>query len=457
MIMKAQLLTIISLVLLSGTLVMAQQFEIQNYRPVSKDGVNIFEGLNQDNIQFDGLKVRLGGAFSQRYQMLNHTNAYTAANLNNSDPDKMMMLVPIKNGFNLAEANLNIDVQLDDGVRLEMITYLSARHHNEAWVKGGYIRFDKLPFLNSEAIDKLMDKMTIKIGHMEVNYGDGHFRRTDNGNAIFNPFVGNYIMDAFNTEVGGEVYFHTGGFLAMAALTEGEIKGDVKGTNEGMNPAFYGKMGFDKQINEDLRLRLTGSYYTTNDQVATNHIFDGDRSGSSYFYAVEPQQFNHWQTGLTSTTPVNKPNSGRWSPGFSNKVSTFQLNPFVKFQGLEFFGIYEVAKGGKYGNAFNPADGTPDNFNARKVNQISGEVIYRFLQNEQLFVGARYNKLSGELENGITDANIVRTSLAAGWYLGKNVLAKLEYVKQNYNDFAPGTFYEDGQFDGLMIEAVIGF
>ena len=40
---------------------------------------------------------------------------------------------------------------------------------------------------------------------MEINYGDAHFRRSDNGNAIYNPFVGNYIMDAFTTEIGGEV------------------------------------------------------------------------------------------------------------------------------------------------------------------------------------------------------------------------------------------------------------
>ena len=35
--------------------------------------------------------------------------------------------------------------------------------------------------------------------------------------------------------------------------------------------------------------------------------------------------------------------------------------------------------------------------NERSVNQIAGEVIYRFLENEQVFIGVRYNLLNGEL------------------------------------------------------------
>ena len=49
-----------------------------------------------------------------------------------------------------AQANLFTDVQLADGIRMNVTTYLSTRHHNEAWVKGGYIQFDKLPFVKSK-------------------------------------------------------------------------------------------------------------------------------------------------------------------------------------------------------------------------------------------------------------------------------------------------------------------
>ncbi len=52
-------------------------------------------------------------------------------------------------GFNLAAANLNFDVQLDDGIRVFLENYMASRHHNEFWVKGGYIQIDKLPMFNN--------------------------------------------------------------------------------------------------------------------------------------------------------------------------------------------------------------------------------------------------------------------------------------------------------------------
>jgi hypothetical protein len=74
--------------------------------------------------------------------------------------------------------------------------------------------------------------------------------------------VGNYIMDAFTTEVGAEVYVRSNGLMAMGAITGGEIKGNILNP-DGRAPTFLGKLGFDRQLSPDLRVRLTGSAYTT--------------------------------------------------------------------------------------------------------------------------------------------------------------------------------------------------
>ena len=111
-------------------------------------------------------------------------------------------------GFVLPMANLNVDVQLEDGIRVNLTAYLASRHHEETWVKGGYIQFDKLLFLHSAFVDNLMKSLTIKVGQFDVDYGDQHYRRTDGGNTIYNPFIENYIMDEFATEIGGEIYYH---------------------------------------------------------------------------------------------------------------------------------------------------------------------------------------------------------------------------------------------------------
>src|SRR5690606_33188104 len=109
-------------------------------------------------------------------------------------------LVELGTDFNLPTANLNVDAQLMDGVRMHLGVYLSARHHEESWVKGGYIQMDKLDFISPGFMEEIMNYTTIRIGLDEFNYGDAHFRRTDNARAIYNPFVGNYIMDSFSTE-----------------------------------------------------------------------------------------------------------------------------------------------------------------------------------------------------------------------------------------------------------------
>ena len=66
------------------------------------------------------------------------------------------------------------------------------------------------------------------------------------------------------------------------------------------------------------------------------------------------------------------------------------MNPFVKFRGLELFGVVERAKGKATTEA-----------TERTWNQYAVDAVYRFLPDEKLFVGARYNKAQGELA-GIT-------------------------------------------------------
>lgn len=132
-----------------------------------------------------------------------------------------------------------MDVQITDGVRLNLVSYMSSHHHNEFWVKGGYFQIDKVGFLKSDFFNKLWKNMTMKVGHMEINYGDQHFRRSDGGNTLWNPFIENYIMDEFTTEIGAELYWQKNGIVSMIALTDGEIQGNVLGANGARKPSLW--------------------------------------------------------------------------------------------------------------------------------------------------------------------------------------------------------------------------
>ncbi|MEZ5056725.1 MAG: hypothetical protein R2879_06755 [Saprospiraceae bacterium] len=433
--------------MLLSTMVIAQQPPIQYFRPMNQDGVNVFEPAKNTSTEFDGIKVRVGGAFSQGFQALNHSNDTTFSSSANQ-------LYDIAPGFTLATANLNLDVQLADGIRLALENYMSSHHHQEFWVKGGYIQIDKLPMFNNP--EWFEQYFRVKVGHFQPNFGDQQFRRTDNGAAMYNPFVGNYIMDAFTTEIGGEVYvFPVENVVGMVGLTTGLIKDDINNYVDGKErqPSLYLKLAYDNQFNDDFRFRLSGSFMA-NANAGRNTLYGGDRTGSRYRAVME----------LAGADLTSKAFSGRWNPGFSNKIMSFQLNPFVKFKGLEFFGIYEMASGNNLtrNNETGMFEFVDDN--KRSVTQIGAEVLYRFFKDEQVYVGAKYNSVSGQMNAGYRDGNgdfidasINRIELGAGWYVTRNLLLKAEYVSQKYVDFPNTTQYYEGEFNGIVIEANVGF
>ena len=262
------------------------------WRPYDQRGINVFETTKApDSIAFEGTRVRLGAGFTQQFQNLKHENSALNSGGGTVATAGANKLYPLAPGFMTAQANLNLDVQLADGIRLNVVTYLSSRHHNEAWVKGGYIQFDKLPF-KGEFWTNLMKMTTIKIGHMEINYGDEHFRRSDGGQTLYNPFMEGYIVDAFATEIGGEVYLHKNGLFGMLGVTNGMIKGNIDSATEGKvngavidgntdrSPSIYLKGGIDKSIGDVVRVRVSGSFYHNSSNAGSGlTLYGGDRTG----------------------------------------------------------------------------------------------------------------------------------------------------------------------------------
>ena len=52
--------------------VMAQRGQIDNFRSYDKDGLNVFETPKDLDTKFDGVRLRIGGAFTQQFQALDH-------------------------------------------------------------------------------------------------------------------------------------------------------------------------------------------------------------------------------------------------------------------------------------------------------------------------------------------------------------------------------------------------
>ena len=402
---------------------------MQYFRPMDRRGINVFETTKVPGAEFTGFKLDFNAAFTAQGQNLEHRNTAVPVVVNGVDANKLAV---IGSGFNNSTANLSLHAQLAPGIRVALTSYLSSRHHNETWVKDGYIQIDESP-IDWIPLKAIMQIVTVRVGHMEINYGDAHFRRSDNGNALYNPFVGNFIMDAFTTEIGGEVYLKPGSVIAMASVTGGEIRGTVLSPGQ-RGPSFIGKLGIDRQVKKDLRVRLTGSMYHTSKSLS-NTLYGGDRAGSRFYWVMEN----------TTATESAQFTSGLINPGFKNKVTALQMNPFVKFRGLEVFGVIERAEG----RAFTE---TAD----RTWNQYAIDTVYR-LAEDKLFAGVRYNRAEGTLPGLTGDVGADRWEVGGGWFITPGLLAKVAYVNQKYFGYPVTNIKNGGKFNGFMLEGVVGF
>ena len=427
--MKRFLSLLIALLLLSGS-AFAQQVsvldysnDLQYFRPYGQAGLNVFEAPKAAGTAFDGLHVHVGGDFAIQFQGISQSN----------DVDS---LVALSNNFALPTANLNADVQIAPGMRMHLRTYLSSRHHPEAWVKGGYFQIDNLDFIQEDFLANVMDVVRFRFGMDEINYGDTHFRRSDNARAMYNPFVGNYIMDSFSTEPFAEVTVLNNGFIGVAGLSNGRLNQSPLEGDDGI--ALYGKLGYDGQINDMMRARLTGSVYHSTDASTRDYLYGGDRAGSRYYNVLEV---------IDEARPSDF--LPRFNPSFPHQTA-FQVNPFVAYQvaenvGVEVFGVFERAMGGADGNG--------------AFTQLGGELILRFGPDQDFYLGGRYNTVNGEAVEDGPEQDINRYNVGGGWFLTNNVLAKAEYVNSSYTGagFAGDVRYAGAEFSGFVLEAVISF
>jgi hypothetical protein len=161
--------------------------------------------------------------------------------------------------------------------------------------------------------------------------------------------------------------------------------------------------------------------------------------------------------------------NGRVNPALSDRVNAVMGNLFLKYKPLdilsiESFSTYEVAKGGKASEELD-----------RSATQMATDLVLRIGKNENFFVGARYNTLSAEVAKAAAVAAVApqtigqelvpaytlgvsRLAISGGWFVTKNMLAKIEYCNQKYTGVPNVNYILNGaEFHGISAEAVISF
>ena len=125
--------------------------------------------------------------------------------------------------------------------------------------------------------------------------------------------------------------------------------------------------------------------------------------------------------------------------------NAFQMNPFVKFRDVEYFGAFERATG----------KGAAESA-SRTITQTVNELTVRVL-NDKLYASGRYNTVSGRLAGIANDISVKRSQVGGGWFITPLVLTKLEWVDQKYLDFPTTDIRNGGRFKGFMVEGVVAF
>jgi hypothetical protein len=408
-------------------------------------------------------RMRMGADFRLSFQDLESGNV--------DKPD----IGNLDAGFTNARANWFWDIEVSKGISTFFNIYLSSEHHLEVYMREGYFFIDELPGFKSSMIDDLMKLLSAKAGQFEINYGDWHLRRTNNGEVQRNPVVGNYLIDANTTEIGMEIMADKGNFQFLGAFTGGTNKEDITPKN---GYGWYFKLGFDKKFESDSRLRIAASYYGTNHRNTTtkSELYSGNRSGSPYRGIFKPNV----STGY---------DAGQLLPDINSQIGAYQINLVYQIKGLEIFGTYEMAQdrnalgcgGQTTGTTFAPGPCAPGGFGAagavNTFNVFSGnkeawsqwaiDLVYRF--SPEFHIAGRYNVAEREDSYNQTvspaDYKAKMYNIGIGYFIPRSTaLIKIEYMNQEFTNFLKTDYYANysqyganAKANGFTIEGSLTF
>jgi hypothetical protein len=338
-------------------------------------------------------------------------------------------------GFQSATGNMFFEATIVKGLDVYFELYLSSKHH-EGYVmdREGYMLVSELPEkYDPFGLNNLFRYVDVKAGHFEVDFGNQHWVRSDNGQVLSNPLVGNYIVDVNTVEPGLELIGHPGPFRWVLGASTGTTTGDFK---EGRGIATHGKLEFKQQD----RVHLAASYYRVDhSDNATGYpqngsyssLFAGNRSGGRY-------------SGILG----GGPEPGQIKPGKGQDVTAWQTDAAFTLNRLHVSGLYGWTEDADINGS---AEGEPGEEWAYYGAEVKFDIA------SYLYTAARYNAAAASSFQGQdSDGVVSRIQVGLGYHLTPSFLVKVEYVNQTYKDFDI-VYQSNPEFSGIITEVGVAF
>lgn len=357
-------------------------------------------------------------------------------------------------GIQSAVGNVMINAFLTSGINVYFELYLSSRHQEgHVTPREGYIYISRLPEeTNLLGLNKLFRYIDIKAGHFEVDFGNWHIFRSDNGQVQRNPLIGNYIIDANTVEPGVEIIIKPGPVYGVLGISNGTTIGNFapkRGT------AFHTKLGVDLHKAFQASLSLYRVDHSGNSASGcqecqvnfSNGQEDGEGSFSSLFAA---NRSGSRYAGILG----GGPDVGQLNVGHGQDLLAWQIDALVQRKPLRFFGLYGYTADHDI-NGFEP--GTPSDI----WHYYGAEAQWNITSN--FYAAARYNTARAvAIKGNDSRAHVEGYQGGLGYWLATGMLWKVEYVTQYYQgfhtDYGNIPFIQDNpRFFGVLTEISVAF
>jgi Skp family chaperone for outer membrane proteins len=312
----------------------------------------------------------------------------------------------------------------------------SPEHPSQTYGDEGWLVFKQLPgFSRNSPINQLMDYINVKAGAFDIDFGDNNYHRSKDAWVQNNPLIGNPLVDPSTEEIGGEVYSVKGPVYWLFGVSNGSTTGHF---DYGAGPSFHGKLwGYPTK---DLRLSGSVYYGDMGESADTIDLFTAARSGEAYA--------NLFGNSVDTQGQI-VPQAGHNVFAAQGDI-TYEKWPFES---------YSYVGWTQDNHANRTGIGTP------RESWLYGSSNLVYHITPSLYLAAQYSYAFAGAVNGVdTNGWVDRIQVGAGYWLTRSLLAKVEYVQEQFRSFGSNTGLVNSAqanlgpgFNGVVMEVSFGF
>jgi len=342
---------------------------------------------------------------------------------------------PLEPGIQTPFGQFSLLADFDGAMEVYFDIYIATRPHEDLLqADEGFLLLRQLPgpLGENSLVNAFFERANVKFGAFEIDYGDHHYRRSNNADVQRNPLIGNYVIDPRTTDIGAEIFSVPGAhFLNWLVGVGVGNTGDFQ-AERGWQ--FHGKLYGNSYVG----LRPSVSFFWADhagnptgfpNSGSKSDLFRSNRSGGPYEDVF---------------AAGNAP--GQVTPGNGQNVAAVEFDLTWQTARQEIFGYCGMVQDSDTNGS---AAGTP----TESWMYYATEGVYRFTP--RAYMAARYSAASAlhlvsSADNSRdvpSDGTIHRFQVGGGYWLHETILAKLEYV----HEFAQGFTADASQASGIDV------